>query len=112
MAGANLLHGSHPPAAIVWHHASSGAPAGVHLTVEYRPVSWGTEIRARVSGLAPGTTCQFVVTDAAGAHMPVGGWTSTSDVGTWYPASTWVGASDLTTFELVVHGHVIVTARS
>jgi hypothetical protein len=93
-----------------WHHASGSGPvAGAHLTVKYRSEPWGTEMWINVTGLRPGSACEFRITESTGATSVVGSWVlwKKSD---WYPASTWLAEHDLRTFEVTINGHVVASA--
>jgi Putative zinc-finger len=115
--GAAVANALQPPAApapsqpsLDWHLTSGTGPvAGAHLTVRYRPQLWGTLMEVNVSGLQPGSVCEFKVVDAAGRPQVVGSWTLWKD-GSWYPASTWHGEKDLRAFEVTVDGQVVASA--
>jgi Putative zinc-finger len=93
-----------------WHQTSGTGPvAGAHLTVRYRHQLWGTQMDVNVTGLQPGSVCEFQVVDASGKPQVVGSWTVWQD-GSWYPASTWHGEKDLRAFEVTVNGKVVVSA--
>jgi hypothetical protein len=94
-----------------WRRVTGTGAAGAHLTVRYRQQVWGTQMEVNVSGLHPGSVCEFQVVDASGGTSAVGGWTVWQD-GSWYPASTWVGEKDLRTFEVTINGQVVVSARA
>jgi hypothetical protein len=106
--GGSPRHG--PVQAVAWHHASgSGPAAGAYLTVRYRPQDWGTEMWINVTGLQPGSVCEFRVTDRTGRTSVVGSWVLWKD-GAWYPASTWLAEHDLRAFEVTINGHVVASA--
>jgi Putative zinc-finger len=93
-----------------WHQTSGTGPvAGAHLTVRYRHQPWGTEMLVNVTGLSPGSVCQFQVTDAVGRAAVVGSWTLWPG-DSWYPASTWHGEKDLRSFQVTVNGKVVASA--
>jgi anti-sigma factor RsiW len=101
------------PAIHGWHMAGGTSAAGVHLTVKYRQAPWGTAMEVHVTGLKPGSVCQFLVTDRSGTSWPAGGWVLRSWQGsTWFPASTWFSDADLHAFQLSVGGKVVVSARA
>jgi anti-sigma factor RsiW len=95
-----------------WHQTSSTGPVGAaHLTVRYRNQPWGTQMEVNVTGLQPGSVCQFQVIDAAGGKSVVGSWTAWP--GTyWYPASIWLGEQALHSFQVTIDGKVVATARA
>ncbi len=100
--------GLHQP--VPWHQTSSiGAVTGAHLTVRYRHESWGTEMMVNVAGLRPGSVCEFQVTDATGGTSVVGSWQAWPG-NTWYPASTWLGESELRSFQVTINGKVVASA--
>ena len=112
---ANALQspGTPPPgigSASSWHQTSgTGAVAGAHLTVRYRNEPWGTQMEVNVTGLQPGSVCQFQVTDATGGKSMVGSWTAWSGTA-WYPASTWLGEQELRSFQVIIDGKVVAAA--
>ncbi len=89
--------------------AATARVAGAHLTVKYRNQPWGTQMQVNVTGLQPGTVCQFRVQDATGRTSPVGSWIAWN-AGTWYPASVWLGEKDLRSFQVTIDGKVAATA--
>jgi len=95
---------------VAWHVATGTGPvAGAHLTVKYRHLEWGTQMEVNVTGLRPGSVCEFQVRDASGGTSVVGSWVVWRD-GSWYPASTWHGEKDLRSFEVTVNGKVVASA--
>jgi hypothetical protein len=111
---ANALQAGGSPAPIVhttvWHQTSGDGPmAGAHLVVRYRDEPWGTQMEVNVTGLQPGSVCQFQVTDATGGKSMVGSWTAWP--GTyWYPASTWLVEKELRSFQVTIDGNVVASA--
>ena len=112
---ANALQSSGAPAPgithpVAWHRTSGNGPvAGAHLTVRYRHEPWGTQMEVNVTGLQPGSVCQFQVTDATGGRSMVGSWKVWQDT-SWYPASTWLGEKELRSFQVTVDGKVVAAA--
>jgi len=95
---------------VPWHKTSGTGPmAGAHLTVRYRHEPWGTQMEVNVTGLQPGSVCQFQVTDATGGKSVVGSWIAWGDQ-SWYPASTWLGEQELRYFQVTVNGKVVASA--
>jgi anti-sigma factor RsiW len=92
-----------------WHQTSGIGAVGAHLTVRYRGEPWGTEMRVNVAGLKPGSVCEFQVTDASGGTSVVGSWTAWPG-GSWYPASTWHGETQLRMFQVTINGKVVASA--
>jgi predicted anti-sigma-YlaC factor YlaD len=117
-AGATLAQSSSatPPAGQVaaghsWQTvASTDAATGVHLTVKYTPMSWGTLMSVRVSGIPAGTVCGFQVTDSGGRHWQAGGWTVRYQG--WYPATTSLADANLRSFEVTSGGKVLARAAA
>jgi hypothetical protein len=111
---ANALQPSGPsasgPTHVTWSQTSGSSPvSGAHLTVRYRHQPWGTQMEVNVTGLQPGSVCEFQVTDAAGRRSVVGSWTLWEDH-SWYPASTFLGEKELRSFQVTVDGKVVATA--
>ena len=109
---ANALQPSGAPAppTVAWQQASGSGPmSGAHLTVRYRHEPWGTQMDVNVTGLQPGSVCQFQVTDATGGRSMVGSW-KVSQGTSWYPASTWLGEDEVRSFQVVTDGKVVASA--
>jgi len=99
---------THPVAG--WQQTTGSGPvAGAHLTVKYRNRPWGTQMEVNVTGLRPGSVCQFQVTDATGGKSVVGSWVLWQG-NSWYPASTWLGEHDLRSFQVTINGKVVASA--
>lgn len=102
-------HGPVPTVA-AWHQTSGTGPVtGAHLTVRYQDEPWGTQMEVNVTGLQPGSVCQFQVTDATGGKSVVGSWTAWPGTH-WYRASTWLGEQELRSFQVTVDGKVVAAA--
>ena len=95
------------------HSASAegyDAATGVSAAVRYTPKPWGTELKASVSDIRPGTPCQIWATTVSGQQAAAGGWTVTrSDPRAWYPASVPFPAASLASFRITAHGNILVT---
>jgi hypothetical protein len=96
-----------------WAHAAS--PAGhIAALVDYSPVSWGTAMRVQVSGVKPGTVCQFWVVGKNGTSQYAGAWTVAGNFGrgygekAWYPASSAVSADSVRGFQITSGGKVLL----
>jgi anti-sigma factor RsiW len=95
---------------VAWQQTSGSGPvAGAHLTVRYHHEPWGTRMMVNVTGLQPGSVCQFRVMDATGGTSVVGSW-KVWPGGSWYPASTWLGEQDLRGFQVTIDGKVVAVA--
>jgi hypothetical protein len=93
------------PAAGPWQTVS-GQSQGMTATVMYRPMGWGTQLAAKVSGIPVGTKCQMWAIGAGGTRTLVGSWDTDNREGTvWYPASAAVPAGQM-------HGFVITVGTS
>jgi Putative zinc-finger len=93
-----------------WQQTSgTGTVTHAHLTVRYRREPWGTQMEVNVTGLQPGSVCQFQVTDATGGKSVVGSWKAWGDT-SWYPASTWLGEKELRSFQVTINGKVAASA--
>jgi Putative zinc-finger len=98
-------------AASVWEatvHGTSVA-TGIRAWVRYAPRSWGTEVEARISGARGGTVCQLWVTGPGGQRVPAGSWTigaaaASGAAASWYPASVFLPAASLHSFEITTTG--------
>jgi hypothetical protein len=72
-------------------------------TVSYRPIGWGTQLGAKVTGIPVGTSCQLWVIDSAGNRVLAGNWVTDSHEGmVWYPGSSGVPAKDVAGFQITV----------
>ena len=98
------------PGHAAWHQTTGAGPvAGAHLTVRYRDEPWGTQMEVNVTGVRPGSVCQFQVTNKAGGKSMVGSWVLWQG-NAWYPASTALAEGDLSMFQVTIHGHVVASA--
>lgn len=93
------------PAAGPWQTVT-GQAQGMTATVMYRPMGWGTQLAAKVSGIPVGTKCQMWALGPGGTRTLVGSWDTDNREGTvWYPASASVPADQM-------HGFVITVGSS
>jgi hypothetical protein len=115
---ANALQPSGAPAppgvaqtgTVAWQQTSGNGPVtGAHLKVRYRHEPWGTRMEVNVTGLQPGSVCQFQVTDATGGKSVVGSWRVSQET-SWYGASTWLGEEELRSFQVTIDGKVVANA--
>ena len=106
----------HHPASVATDVASGTSRGGtVSAVVDYSATSWGsTAMRVRVSGIPPGTTCQFWVVTHGGRTL-ARTWTVAASprnyVGpqpTWYPASASVTPSSVSSFLLTWGSQTLV----
>ena len=99
----------HQPVA---YHQDQATNSRTHVTavVAYSPKAWGTSVRVWVTGVRPGTTCEFWVVNAQGQRSVAGGWTVPRGYqGQWYMASTPVSSAKIHSFQVTAGGHVLVT---
>jgi anti-sigma-K factor RskA len=86
----------------------------VSAMVDYSQVGWGTAMRVQVSGLKPGTVCQFWVVGKDGTSKYAGAWTVAGNFGrgygdkAWYPASSMVAANSVRGFQITSGGSVVL----
>ena len=98
-----------------WESAQGTAP-GTNVTadVRYRAEPWGTQLSARVSGIAPGTTCQLWVIGAHGQKSLAGSWTVAG--GGWqnesYGETVALPASAVHAFQITAAGKPLVTVNA
>ena len=96
----------------VWAKAGHGP---ISAMVDYAPVRWGTAMRVQVSGLKPGTVCQFWVVGKDGTSEYAGAWTVMGNFGrgygdkAWYPASSAVSANSVRGFQITSGGKLLLT---
>ena len=117
-----LQLGSHPaqPSTTASGQLPYGRPSGpmktatgnagdMTATVGYTAMGWGTQLDAKVTGIATGTNCQLWVFDASGNRYLVGNWVTDNDEGkVWYPGSVGLASKDIRAFEITVgHGQEI-----
>lgn len=94
--------------------ATAASPGGrVSAVVDYSPASWGTAMRVQVSGIRPGTTCEFWVVGSGGRVSAAGTWTVSGSYGfdakAWYPASAGVAANSVHGFRLTAGGKLLLS---
>lgn len=95
-----------PGAAAGPWHTATGASQGMTATVQYRPMGWGTQLAAKVTGIPIGTACKMWVLGAGGTRTLAGSWVVDNNEGkVWYPASAGLSAA-------AVHGFVISVGTS
>lgn len=90
---------------------ASNPATGVAAAVNYTKTPWGsTAMRVQVSGITPGTTCQFWVVGSDGTAF-AGQWTVQNSYGdlAWYPASTAAAPSSVRSFQITAGGKLLVT---
>jgi Putative zinc-finger len=111
--GLRLGSGSAPPPAASgvnfpgqpngpWRTATTAA-SDMTATVQFRPMGWGTQLQAKVSGIPIGTRCQLWIIGAGGSRTLAGGWVTDDKEGmVWYPGSAGVPATGVHGFQISV----------
>jgi predicted anti-sigma-YlaC factor YlaD len=92
---------------------AAGVNARTHVAavVDYTTTPWSsTAMRVGVSGIRPGTACQFWVVGKAG-RVYAGSWIVGADYGqkAWYSVSSPVSASSVHSFQITSSGKVLVS---
>jgi hypothetical protein len=91
--------------------SAASRTTGVAAVVDYSTTPWGgTAMRVQVSGVAPGTNCQFWVVGKDGRGF-AGQWTVQGSYGdqAWYPAASGASPSSVHSFQLTAGGRLLVT---
>jgi anti-sigma-K factor RskA len=100
-------------AAPEWSAASGMNPAtNISAVVKYTSEGSGTEMRVRVSGIKPGTTCQFWIIGANNKPVAAGSWTvepASYLPSAWYPSTAPVAPSSVHAFEITAAGKMLIT---
>jgi anti-sigma factor RsiW len=82
----------------------TGQAADMTATVMYRPMGWGTQLAAKVTGIPVGTMCQMWVVEPDGSRMLAGSWVVDDNEGhVWYPSSAAVSSADVNSFVITVN---------
>jgi len=90
------------PALGQWETATGGAQ-GMVGTVMYRPMGWGTQLTAKVTGIPVGTMCQLWILGSGNRRVLAGSWVTDNNEGAvWYPASASIRANDVRAFQITV----------
>jgi anti-sigma factor RsiW len=86
---------------------------GTWAAVRYTAQPWGTELEVSVTGVAPGTRCQLLVTGQHGQVISAGGWDfAAGQQQWWYPASVPIQAASLRRFAITADGQTLVTIQA
>ncbi len=82
----------------------TGQTADMTATVMYRPMGWGTQLAAKVTGIPVGTMCQMWVVEPDGSRMLAGSWVVDDNEGhVWYPSSAAVSSANVRSFMITVN---------
>jgi len=104
VAGAHFLipGGNAQPSHIAGETVKAFNPVtGVTATISYRPVSWGTAMDVKVSGVPAGTSCTMWAVNANGKRFAAGSWNVPYGPGqAEYPASSALQEQDVTAFQI------------
>jgi anti-sigma-K factor RskA len=99
-------------AAPAWSAASGVNPATqVSAVVKYTSEGSGTQMKVRVSGITPGTRCQFWVIGANGKPVAAGSWTvelASYLPSPWYRSASPVALSSVHAFEITSAGKQLI----
>jgi len=72
-------------------------------TVMYRPMGWGTQLTAKVTGIPVGTKCQLWILGSGNHRVLAGSWVTDNNEGAvWYPASASIPGADVRAFLITV----------
>jgi hypothetical protein len=80
---------------------ATAAGTGVRATVAATPHAWGTELRVRVSGVAPGERCRLVARARDGSSAVAGTWWTTYSGSADVTGAAAIPAADLTALDVV-----------
>jgi predicted anti-sigma-YlaC factor YlaD len=94
--------------------AASAMSSSTHASavVDFASASAGTQMKVRVSGIQPGTRCQFWILTGNGAKAPAGSWTvepASYMASPWYHSTAAVSPSSVHGFQITAAGKVLVT---
>jgi hypothetical protein len=93
-----------------WEDAA-GQSGAMTALIMYRPVHWGTEFTATVSGIPSGTTCQIWVVGPGKTRLLAGSWIVDGNEGSvWYPGSAAISAPKVEKFVITVGKDQAITA--
>jgi anti-sigma factor RsiW len=107
-SGPSYNHGPYGP----WQTAG-GQSHGMAAVVDYRSMTWGTQLEAKVTGVPVGTTCQIWAVGPGKTRVLAGSWTVDRDEGDiWYPSSAAIPAAKVQKFVITVGKNRSITADS
>jgi hypothetical protein len=113
-AGATAAVELAKPAAQAAHADVASATSrttGVAAVVDYSSTPWGgTAMRVQVSGIPPGTNCEFWVVGKDGRAF-AGQWTVQGSYGdqAWYPAAAGASPTSVHSFQITAGGKMLVS---
>jgi hypothetical protein len=89
--------------------AAADARTGVRATVAATPRAWGTELRVRLSGAAPGERCRLVARARDGSTEVAGTWWTTYSGSADLTGAAAIPAADLVALDVVTNaGHRLI----
>jgi hypothetical protein len=107
-SGQTYNHGPYGP----WQTAS-GNSDDMTAVVDYRTMTWGTQLEAKVTGIPAGTTCQIWAIGPGKTRVLAGSWIVRGDEDDiWYPSSAAIAAANVDKFVISVGKHRSITAVS
>jgi Putative zinc-finger len=114
IVGGALISHAHSTSASVEAYLAKGTDhaTGVTAAVYYREKSSGTEMQVEVTGIRPGTRCDFWLTTSGGQHVWVADWTVTrgDQASTWYTVSSTTPLVGVSSFDITgSSGQTLVT---
>jgi hypothetical protein len=108
-AGEGRPAGDRAPLAAAPAAAAADARTGVRATVAATPRAWGTELRVRVSGAAPGERCRLVARARDGRADVAATWWTTYSGSAELTGAAAIPAADLVALDVVTSaGHRLV----
>jgi Putative zinc-finger len=84
-------------------------PAHITADISYAPAAAGTTIQVRVTGIAPGTHCQFWVVRSDGQRSLADSWTVAYGQQGYSPVASPVSAARIGSFLVTSHGKTLVS---
>jgi hypothetical protein len=90
-----------PPVAGTQASAAADAGTGARASVAATPRAWGTELRVRVSGVAPGERCRLVARARGGRSEVAGTWWTTYSGSAEVTGAAAIPAADLVALDVV-----------
>jgi putative zinc finger protein len=97
---------------VAWKTTAAGNDlTGAAAIVRYAPAEFGTQLAVRVSGVAPGTTCELRVIGPGGHREIAGAWTVVSAryTSTWIEGSVSFPVSGIRGFTVVSGRKILVS---
>jgi anti-sigma factor RsiW len=114
VGGALISHAHNSSPSTEVSYLARGADHATHVTaaVYYRSEASGTDMQVEVTGIPPGTHCQFWLTTSSGQHLWVGDWTvkGSAQGSTWYTVTAPTPTESVHSFDITGSaGQMLVT---